>query len=223
MGLALFLLSIFCFTNFGVLMRKILGLFIIWCLGAGVSNAALITYSYTAIDASFDASSSLLDYITTSSSVTSTNVTEFTEVNSEEDSVSMVEFTFNLGSSTSIDFFAGVDANFGGEIYVNGVQVFDTEDDLWWRRSWTHSDVMSTSDVFNGFVDIQILWAEECCGGLSSIAMSSSALASGFNELSIANLETLESSSIITSVHAPSSILILSLGIVFAGFRRFSR
>lgn len=204
-------------------MQKLLNILTIWLLGMGVANAALITYSYTDITSSFNSSSSLYDYITNSSNTTSSSVTDFTLVSGEEDSVSMVEFSFNLASLTDLDVFAGVDADYGAEIYVNGVQAFDTQDNLWWKLDWSNSDVFGVADDFNGFVDIKIVWAEECCGGSASIALSSSVLPSGLNELSVSNLEALEiaSSGSSVSVPTPSTVFLLGLGVLLIGTRKF--
>ncbi|CAA0357963.1 exported hypothetical protein [Alteromonas infernus] len=117
-------------------------------LTTSVSHAALIEYKYTGIDSTFDASSSLLDYINNSSSATTSNASAFDMVNSETQSVSHISFEFDFSSLVQFTLFAGLDAFYGAEIYVNGSNVLDTEDDLWWRKTWTNSDVQSV-DRFN--------------------------------------------------------------------------
>ena len=71
-------------------------------LTTSVSHAALIEYKYTGIDSTFDASSSLLDYINNSSSATTSNASAFDMVNSETQSVSHISFEFTCFRSRHI-------------------------------------------------------------------------------------------------------------------------
>lgn len=196
----------------------------IWFMGCSVSSAALISYSYTNIDSSFDSSMSLLDYINASSTSVTSSLTSFTLVPTEEQSVSKVTLFLDLDSSSTLNIFAGLDATYGAEIYYNGVQLSDSTDDLWWKRSFSNSDVQTASGNVSGSTIIDIVWAEECCGGQSSIAFTSSLFSSDFFGLTVANLEMLESvaspSAPSVSVPAPSSIFILSLGVMLMSRRR---
>tara|TARA_Y100000296_G_scaffold54998_1_gene63151 strand:+ start:2239 stop:2856 length:618 start_codon:yes stop_codon:yes gene_type:complete len=194
-------------------------------LTTSVSNAALIEYKFTAIDSTFDASSSLLDYINNSSSATTSNVSAFEMVNSETQSVSLISFEFDFSSLVQFTLFAGLDAFYGAEIYVNGSNVLDTEDDLWWRKTWTNSDVQSVDIASIGLTTIDVVWAEECCGGLSSIAFSSDLLGGDLLVLTDENIQALNtaSSSNVAQVHEPSVLLLSLVGAFFIGARRFKR
>ncbi|MDW5285852.1 hypothetical protein R6Y90_12870 [Alteromonas macleodii] len=194
-------------------------------LTTSVSHAALIEYKYTGIDNTFDASSSLLDYINNSSSATTSNVSAFDMVNSETQSVSHISFEFDFSSLVQFTLFAGLDAFYGAEIYVNGSNVLDTEDDLWWRKTWTNSDVQSVDIASIGLTTIDVVWAEECCGGLSSIAFSSDLLGGDLLVLTDENIQALNtaSSSNVAQVHEPSVLLLSLVGAFFIGARRFKR
>lgn len=194
-------------------------------LTSSVSQAALIEYKFTAIDSSFDASSSLLNYVNNSSSVTASSVSSFDMVNSQTQSVSLISFEFDFSSLVQFSLFAGLDASYGAEIYVDGVNVLDTEEDLWWRRSWNNSDVITTDVASVGLTRIDIVWAEECCGGQSSIAFSSDLLGGGLLILNDANIQALNdaSSSSVTQVHEPSIALLSLMGAFFVGARRFKK
>jgi len=194
-------------------------------LTTSVSHAALIEYKYTAIDSTFDASSSLFDYINSSSSVTTSNVAAFDMVNSETQSVSLVSFEFDFSSLVQFTLFAGLDAFYGAEIYVNGTNVLDTEEDLWWRKDWSNSDVQSVDTASIGLTTIDVVWAEECCGGLSSIAFSSDILGGDLLTLTDENIQALNaaSSNNVAQVHEPSVLLLSLVGAFFIGARRFRR
>ena len=194
-------------------------------LTTSVSHAALIEYKYTGIDSTFDASSSLLDYINNSSSATTSNASAFDMVNSETQSVSHISFEFDFSSLVQFTLFAGLDAFYGAEIYVNGSNVLDTEDDLWWRKTWTNSDVQSVDIASIGLTKIDVVWAEECCGGLSSIAFSSDLLGGDLLVLTDENIQALNtaSSSNVAQVHEPSVLLLSLVGAFFIGARRFKR
>ncbi len=190
-----------------------------------VSHAALIEYKFTAVDSTFDPSESLLDYINNSTSVTSSNVTSFDMVNSETQSVSLVSFEFDFSSLVEFTLFAGLDADYGAEIYINGVNVLDTEQNLWWRRSWNNSSVQSVDATTIGLTQIDIVWAEDCCGGQSSIAFSSDILGGDLLVLNDQNIQSLNaaSSSNATQVHEPSILLLSLVGAFFIGARRIKK
>lgn len=209
---------------FEVSMKKYVAALLI-ALTTSVSHAALIEYKYTAIDSSFDASASLLDYVNNSSTVTATNLSSFNMINSQTQSVSLVSFEFDFSSLVQFSLFAGLDASYGAEIYVDGVNIFDTEDDLWWRRSWNNSDVVTADSASIGLTKIDIVWAEECCGGQSSIAFSSDLLGGDLLVLNDTNIQALNtaSSSNVAQVHEPSVLLLSLVGAFFIGARRFKR
>jgi hypothetical protein len=203
-----------------IFMRKLILGAIVWAMCSSLSSAALITYSYTAQDASFDPSANLLDYIDSSASVTTSNLSSFNMVSSEQDAVSKVTISLDLPTANTFSVFAGLDASYGAEIYFNGTLLTETNDDLWWQRSFSNPDVIDASSLVSGAVTIDIVWAEECCGGQSSIAFTSDLLPSEFLILSISNLERLESAAALTSVDAPSNGVILAMGMLLLGLRR---
>lgn len=194
-------------------------------LTTSVSQAAVIEYKFTAIDGTFDAGSSLLDYISNSSSVTASNVSSFDMVSSEIQSVSHISFDFDFSSLVEFTLFAGLDATYGAEIYVNGVNVLDTQEDLWWKRNWSNADVQSVNATSIGVTTIDIVWAEECCGGQSSIAFSSDLLGGDLLILNDANIQALNtaSGSNAAAVHEPSAFLLSMLGMLFIGVRRLKK
>lgn len=80
------------------------------------------------------------------------------------------------------------------------------------EKTWTNSDVQSVDIASIGLTKIDVVWAEECCGGLSSIAFSSDLLGGDLLVLTDENIQALNtaSSSNVAQVHEPS-VLLLSL------------
>jgi len=186
-------------------------------LSSFTSQAAVITYSYADLDASFDASTSLLDYFN-SQTATEVAVSDFDMEGTFDDSIMNVTFSFDLTTDTSFEVFAGLDAGYGAEIYINNSLVLDSTADLWWSKNWTSSDVISFEQLLTaGSNTFTIVWAEECCSGLSSIAFSSPLVAGGdFTTLSVAALNELEASSpnAPVAVNAPGTVGILALSLL---------
>ncbi|MEQ3648102.1 CCXG family PEP-CTERM protein [Alteromonas sp.] len=185
--------------------------------GSFASQASVITYSYADLDGSFDASASLLDYYN-SQTATEVSIADFDMEGTFDDSIMNVTFSFDLDTDTSFEIFAGLDAGYGAEIYINNALVLDTTADLWWSKDWTSSDVISFEELLTaGSNTFTIVWAEECCGGLSSIAFSSPLVAGGdFTTLSVSALSELEASSPNSSVavNAPGTVGILALSLI---------
>lgn len=88
---------------------------------------------------------------------------------------------------------------------------------------WLNFDVFGVVDDFNGFVDIKIVWVEECCGGFVSIVLSLLVLLSGLNELLVFNFEVLEivSLGLLVLVFILFIVFLLGLGVLFIGIRKF--
>lgn len=186
-------------------------------LSSFVSQAAVITYSYADLDASFNPSTSLLDYYN-GLTVTSNSVSDFDMEGTFDDSIMNVTFTFNLAADSEFGIFAGLDAAYGAEVYINNTLAFDTSDDLWWSKSWGNSDVVSFQQLLtSGENTISVIWAEECCGGSSSIAFSSPLINAGdLTILSVASLSSIEASApgAPVSVNAPGTVGILALSLL---------
>ena len=198
--------------------RKLVALssvFLMLCSFA--SQAALITYSYANLDSSFDASDSLLDYYNSQTPIASMTVSEFDMEGTFDDSIMKVTFSFDLLSDTLFETFAGLDAGFGAEIYVNGVLGFDSSDDLWWSKKWNSSDVISFEQFLSaGTNTIDVVWAEECCGGLSSIAFTTPLNGGDLTLLSLSSLTEIEASAppAPVSVNAPGTVGVLAISLL---------
>lgn len=73
--------------------------------------------------------------------------------------------------NTNMDLFAGLDAHYGIEAYLNGTNVFAQYRDFWWQRNWQHSAVIRLQNLvlLSGVNLIELYWAERCCDGPNSV------------------------------------------------------
>lgn len=91
-----------------------------------------------------------------------------------------IDFGYSLTART-FDFFAGLDAGKGAEIFENGNLIFDESSDIWWKRDWNNSDVINVSFVFNGNGrdTIELYWAEGFNSGGNSFKITENVSAPG--------------------------------------------
>jgi hypothetical protein len=71
--------------------------------------------------------------------------------------------TFTETEASVVNFFAGLDAGWGAEVFVNGTSAFDTTDDLWWNNNWNNAnEVISILGInfASGVNIIEVYWAE---------------------------------------------------------------
>jgi len=91
-----------------------------------------------------------------------------------------IDFGYSLTART-FDFFAGLDAGKGAEIFENGNLIFNESSDIWWKRDWNNSDVINVSFVFNanGADAIELYWAEGRNSGGNSFKITEDVSAPG--------------------------------------------
>lgn len=100
----------------------------------------------------------------------------FSGGNANNKTIFRLSFDFNSANVTVIDFFAGLDAGFGAELFLNNANIFDTEDDLWWGRNPNNGDVISQSIEFgSGQNELVLFWAEGFNSGGNQIDIKVSA------------------------------------------------
>lgn len=142
------------------------------------SNAAIIKIDRA--DAVF--SSSNVDLATewsnldTSTIISQTLPTQSLLFNGSQFNNTIFKLTMEFTSSKDrvLDLFSGLDAGRGAELYVNNVLVSDANTNLWWSRSWTHSQVFSNTglDIDAGQNIIELYWAENVNSGGNSFQFS---------------------------------------------------
>jgi hypothetical protein len=88
--------------------------------------------------------------------------------------------TFDYTEKGSFDFFAGLDAGKGAEIFVVGSKVFDDSSDIWWKLNWNNSDVIKISfEFFGGVNTMELHWAEGRNSGGNSFKITQDVSAPG--------------------------------------------
>lgn len=179
------------------------------------ANAATITLDTRSLDTNPNAFGSMLDaYNGQSSTVTSRDLNQFWRKRIGNYSIAHLNISLDSDVTGTWLFDFGLDAGYGAELYVNGTQVEDRSDDLWWRYNWNNSDVLSgEGDIEYGSNSIDLYFAENCCNGRSSGRFSNDGGASWWR-LSVAELDA-------ATVTEPSTLLMLGLGLLgLAGARR---
>lgn len=88
--------------------------------------------------------------------------------------------TFDYTEKGPFDFFAGLDAGKGAEIFVVGSKVFDDSSDIWWKLNWNNSDVIKISfEFFGGVNTMELYWAEGRNSGGNSFKITQDVSAPG--------------------------------------------
>lgn len=62
---------------------------------------------------------------------------EFSHFRTGKNTLNLLRIEVSVfGSDTTLDLFAGLDAHYGIEVYINGSSVFAQYQDFWWQRNW---------------------------------------------------------------------------------------
>lgn len=118
------------------------------------------------------------------------------------------KMTIDLSSDSAknISIFAGLDAGWGAEVYYNGVQSFDNDTGIWWRRNWQDSSIISLTGLgaTAGQNILEIFWSENSNSGGNSFEIM---------EARIGRV-ALSESSVAAAVPEPSLVALFSLAIL---------
>lgn len=187
--------------NFKHIKAVLLGL----CVVAGTANAGLMTHESRAIASNFNEDVSLATWDALSSSVSSQSRSTFNKVKTGQNTINKLTVNFDMSYDGSWDLELGLDAGHGATVYVDGILAGQRTDDLWWSNNWNHKDVMTVAgiDLTAGSHLIEILWAENCCNGASSIRLTDN------RTMNVAMLSDTSVSA--ASVPEPTSIALLAL------------
>jgi len=149
---------------------------------------------------------------------TFSTLTEFTSVDTGNNTLSKLSIDFFVGQATDIDFKFGLDGGYGAAVYLNDTLVTERIEDLWWKGNYNHSDVINTNFGTSsaGSYSLDVYWAEGWNSGPQSAQFT---LDGGDNwlKLSVSNLES------VSAVPEPSTYALMlgSLGLIgFMAARR---
>ncbi|WP_100643172.1 CCXG family PEP-CTERM protein [Alteromonas facilis] len=134
--------------------------------------------------------------------------------NGSANNQTIFKMTITVPNTRDILFnlFAGLDAGFGAEVFVNGSLLTEREEDLWWGRSWSNGDVMSIEGLnfLVGSNEIVVYWAEGSNSGGNSFEFS----VDGGDRL------VLSTSNLYTAVPTPSTLALFGLVLFGLGMSR---
>lgn len=144
---------------------------------------------------------------------TFTTLSEFTNVDTGNNTLSNFSIDFFLGEATNIDFRFGLDAGYGVAVYLNGALVTERIENLWWKRNYNHSDVIRTDFItpIVGSNTLDVYWAENGNSGGQSAQFTLNR-GDSWQNLSVKNLEA------ISAVPEPSVIALMAGGLGLIGF-----
>ncbi|MCJ8295130.1 MAG: CCXG family PEP-CTERM protein [Colwellia sp.] len=174
---------------------------LIFC--AANASATLITLETRDINKYFNKADLLSSWNkSTASDVNS--IDSFEMFKSGNDTLTMLTIDFTINYDGIWSFESGLDAGYGAALFVDDKLIANRTDNLWWRYNWNHSDVFKVEDIAltTGDHVIQLLWAENCCNGASSVRFTEK---SGQERpLSVANVAA-------ASIPEPTSIALFGL------------
>lgn len=200
--------------KFKQIKAALLGL--IFC--AANASATLITLETRDINQTFD-QNNLLGSWEQSTAGIANSIDSFNGVATGKKKLNMLTIDLNLKSNGTWTFEGGLDATYGAVLFVNGNLVDSRSDDLWWSNNWNNNDVFKVDNValISGNNVVQLLWAENCCNGTSSVRFSE---ATGqANILTVENINGVNNINP-ASIPEPTSIAIFGLAIVGLVTRR---
>ena len=204
-------------------MRKLLAGAIL-IIASSVANSAIITVERGAIDTSF-AQTDLAAHFATLVSTTTENIVDATGLyrgSAFNYNIFKLSFEVNLNAPSTLDLFAGLDAGFGAEVFVNGNLFLNTDADLWWGNRFTNAGTVSANGInlIGGLNTIDVYWAEKERSGGNSFGIQF--FGSPIVALSVANLEEFEtvSNAASNSISAPAFGLSAALMMIALVSRR---
>jgi hypothetical protein len=119
---------------------------------------------------------------------------------------------FVSSTARTMDFFAGLDAGRGAELWLNGALLNDANQNLWWSRNFNNNQVFDTTglSILEGQIVLEVYWAENGNSGGNSFNFS----------VDGGNSKRLTAVNLVNEVPAPAIILLLCLGATGVFFAR---
>ena len=130
----------------------------------GSASAAYIKFETRATNMGVNNADYLASWNAQTSSINSQYLTSFNNVKSGGNSHTHLQFTFDTAAPELVNFRIGLDAGFGGAIYLNGLEVAKNSNDMWWNYQW-HRALSAGGPANPGVNSIDVYWAEGCCNG----------------------------------------------------------
>ena len=156
-----------------------------------------------------DYQQSWADHTTT---ITSTNLAQFTNLATGNDSFNLLTVDFDFGARDSVIAQFGLDAGYGFAAYLDGNFVTGNAGDRWWSFNWGNSETVPLNSLAGSSHTFELYWAEGCCNGGQSGRFSVDG-GNSWQALSVANLDAAR----VSAVPEPSALLLFGLGLLGLG------
>jgi hypothetical protein len=192
-------------------MFKYLSLFIL--IFSSHANASLVTLKSLDISNAFEYTDSFKTYWNTHAlGVNAPDVLEFDtfeNIRTGGHSLNLLSIEFDLTSDSLFSVFAGLDAHYGAEIYVDNELVYSEYTDLWWSKNWNHISVVELENrlLTAGQKVVEVFWAEACCNGPNSVMFSLDNVDPMYLSVSALDTATIE-------VPTPNNFAFMALGLL---------
>ena len=182
---------------------------------ASSANATLITHDSRSIVANYNDEVTIDSWNSLTSNINTQSVPNFVNVQTGKNLFNYLTIDFTMAFDGVWELNAGLDAGYGAALYVDGREILKRSDDIWWSKNWSHSDVIVESfDLLAGNHKIELLWAEGCCNGVSTLRFSDS----GNNDFSLLTVDNINTAT--AAVPEPTSIALLALSMFALALRR---
>lgn len=193
-------------------MSKYLMMLVMFLTLSTHTQAALVTLQSIKIDNTFENLNGFKSYwqnnILNASQAVSYENDNFENIKTGGYNLNLLSINFELAGTSMFSFFAGLDAHYGAEIYIDNTLVYTNDDDLWWSKNWNNKDVVELENLSlsAGQKAIDLFWAESCCNGPNSIMFS-------FDDAAPLYLSNASLKSAIPSVAAPTGLSLIIIGV----------
>lgn len=180
---------------------------------SGNTQATLVTLQSIKIDNTFENLNGFKSYwqnnILNASQPTSYENGNFENIKTGGYNLNLLSINFALPGSAMFSLFAGLDAHYGAQIYIDDSLVYTNDDDLWWSRNWNNRDVVELENISltPGQKAIDIFWAESCCNGPNSVMFA-------FDNAQPVFLNSSALQDAIPEVAAPNGVTLLAFGLL---------
>jgi hypothetical protein len=194
----------------GVHMLKYFSILVL--LLSSYANASLVTLQSLDINNTFDHSVNFKSYwdanAGTKSDPTLLEFETFENIRTGGHHLNLLSIEFDLNSDALFSIFAGLDAHYGAEIYIQEELVYSEYANLWWNNNWEHMHVIELPNTMlsAGRNLVEVFWAESCCNGPNSVMFAFDNEEPLFLNLRVLNTEA-------AKVSAPKSLALMGLGL----------
>lgn len=183
--------------------------------------ASVITLETRDLDlGSFNNADYAQSWLNHTTSISTTNLAQFTNIQTGDDSFNLLTVDFDFGARDAVTAQFGLDSGLGVAVYLDGNFLQKDTSDNWWASNFNNAETVDVDGLGGNSHKLEVYWAEQCCNGSQSGRMSLDG-GSSWQDLSVANLDAAYVKP--SAIPEPSIIALFGLGLVGLGFARRRR